>query len=49
MQRLVIDTNVLVSSLIQESYPHLIINTLFRDKNEEWCMSDEIFREYAIY
>ena len=29
MQRIVIDTNVIVSSLIQQSYPYLIINDLF--------------------
>jgi predicted nucleic acid-binding protein len=29
MQKIVIDTNVLVSSLIQRSYPYLIIYDLF--------------------
>ena len=46
MQRLIIDTNVLVSALIQESYPYLIINSVFPDDNVEWCISDEVFQEY---
>jgi predicted nucleic acid-binding protein len=29
MQKIVIDTNVLVSALIQRNYPHLIIYNLF--------------------
>lgn len=31
MQRIVIDTNVIISSLIQKSYPYTIINELFID------------------
>ncbi len=29
MQKIVIDTNVIVSSLIQQGYPNLIINGFF--------------------
>jgi len=46
MQRLVIDTNVLVSALIQESFPYRIIFEVFPDKNKVWCISDEVFGEY---
>jgi putative PIN family toxin of toxin-antitoxin system len=46
MQRIVIDTNVLVSALIQKSYPYLIISNLFLNKNIEWCVSDEVLQEY---
>ena len=46
MQRIVIDTNVLVSSLIQRSYPYLIINRFFSDENISLCISDEVLKEY---
>lgn len=46
MQRLVIDTNVFVSSLIQRSYPYLITRNLFSNKNIQLCISDEILEEY---
>jgi len=46
MQKLVIDTNVLVSALIRESYPHRIVFDIFPDKNIIWCISDEVFGEY---
>lgn len=46
MQKVIIDTNVLVSALIQRSYPHFIIyNYVFEDLIEV-CISDEIFKEY---
>ena len=46
MQKIVIDTNVLVSSLIQRGYPHLIVNEVFDNRNIEMCISDELFEEY---
>ena len=48
MQRLVIDTNVLVSALIQNSYPRLIIDTVFWDTNIIWCVSTEVLYEYDL-
>ena len=46
MQRVVIDTNVLVSSLIQRSYPYLIVNQLFIGGAFSLCISDEVMAEY---
>ena len=46
MQKIIIDTNVLVSALIQKSYPFLIINDLFTEQKTELCISDDIIREY---
>ena len=46
MQRIVIDTNVIVSSLIQRGYPNLIINDLFIQQRFQLCISDELLAEY---
>ena len=46
MQRIVIDTNVIISSLIQKSYPYRIINELFIDDKIEMCVSEELMAEY---
>ena len=46
MQRIVIDTNVIVSSLIQRGYPNLIINDLFVQQKFQLCISDELLGEY---
>ena len=46
MQKVVIDTNVVVSSLIQRSYPHHIIYDLFVDDKFQLCVSDELLAEY---
>ena len=46
MQKLIVDTNVLVSALIQKSYPYLIIQQLFIDKQMELCISAELIKEY---
>ena len=47
MQRLVVDTNVFVSSLIQRSYPYLITTELFSNNNLQLCISDDVFEEYV--
>ena|ERR1700733_4496248 len=46
MQKIVIDTNVLVSAFIQKSYPYLIMNSLPTNENMTWCISDDILNEY---
>lgn len=46
MQRIVIDTNVIVSSLIQLGYPNLIIKELFIEQKFELCTSEELLAEY---
>ena len=46
MQKIVIDTNVIVSSLIQRSYPHRIVNELFIEDKFQLCVSGELMSEY---
>lgn len=46
MQKVIIDTNVLVSSLIQTGYPYLIVNELFIEEKFQFCLSDELKQEY---
>lgn len=46
MIKIIIDTNVLVSSLIQKSYPYLILNKLIQSEFEI-CISNELFEEYT--
>jgi uncharacterized protein len=46
MQKIVIDTNVLVSGLIQQGYPYLIINNLFIEQKISLCISDALLAEY---
>jgi uncharacterized protein len=46
MQKIVIDTNVVVSSLIQRGFPNLIISELFIEQKIELCISDELLAEY---
>jgi len=46
MQRVVIDTNVLVSALIQRPYPYHIISNIIEDRNMQWCISEMTFQEY---
>ena len=46
MQKIVVDTNVVVSALIQKSYPFLIIDELFFENRIRFCVSDELIAEY---
>lgn len=46
MQKLVIDTNVFVSSLIQHGYPYLITTEIFSNRSIQLCISGEIIEEY---
>jgi len=46
MQKIVVDTNVIVSSLIQRSYPYLIIYELFIKSRFKLCISDSLLAEY---
>ena len=46
MQRVVIDTNVIVSSLIQKSFPYKIINELFIENKINLCISEALMIEY---
>jgi len=46
MQKVVIDTNVIVSSLIQKSYPYKIMYELFIEDKMELCVSKALMKEY---
>ena len=46
MQKVVIDTNVIVSALIQKSYPFLIIDELFFENKIQICTSVDLIQEY---
>lgn len=46
MLKIVLDTNVLVSSLIQRNYPYFIVYELLNDDKFELCISAELMAEY---
>ena len=46
MQKVIIDTNVMISALIQRSYPYLILYELFIDEKFQLCVSDDLLTEY---
>jgi len=46
MQKIIIDTNVLVSSLIQKGYPYHIIFDLFIEDKVCLCISPSLLAEY---
>jgi len=46
MQKIVIDTNVIVSSLIQKGYPYQIIYDLFFNDKINICISPQLAAEY---
>lgn len=46
MQKVIIDTNVIVSSLIQNSYPYLIIYELFVEEKFHRYVSEKLMAEY---
>ena len=46
MQRIVIDTNVVVSALIQHGYSNRIIKDLFIEQKFQLCVSEQLLAEY---
>lgn len=46
MQKIIIDTNVLVSALIQRSYPNFILYNCVLENLVELCISDDLLEEY---
>jgi uncharacterized protein len=46
MQKVIIDTNVLVSALIQRNYPNFILYNYVLENLVEVCISDDLFKEY---
>ncbi|WP_027003056.1 putative toxin-antitoxin system toxin component, PIN family [Hugenholtzia roseola] len=47
MQKLILDTNIIVSALISSSIPSNILYELVLTKKVETCLSEEIFSEYV--
>ncbi len=45
MQKVILDTNVIVSGLIQKSFPYLILNLYF-EREFELCLSENLMNEY---
>lgn len=46
MHKVIIDTNVLVSALIQRSYPNFILYNCIFENTVFVCVSEELFKEY---
>ncbi len=44
--RLILDTNVLVSALIQKSFPYFIVDNILANKSLQLCISNQLFAEY---
>ena len=46
MQKIIIDTNIIVSSLISKSYPFKLISEIVLNSKAELCLSNEVLDEY---
>jgi putative PIN family toxin of toxin-antitoxin system len=46
MQKVILDTNVVVSALIQKSFPFLILQELYLERKIELCISEVLMLEY---
>ena len=46
MQKVIVDTNVIVAALIQRGYPNFIIKELFIENKFQLCISNELLAEY---
>lgn len=46
MQKIIIDTNIIVSSLISKSYPYKLISEIILNSKVELCLSNEVLDEY---
>jgi putative PIN family toxin of toxin-antitoxin system len=45
--RLILDTNVLVSALIQRNYPYFIVDRVLTDDTLQLCLSEQLLAEYV--
>jgi uncharacterized protein len=45
-QKIILDTNVVVSGLIQRNYPNFILYELFFEDKIQLCISEELMLEY---
>ncbi len=48
MQKIILDTNVIVSALIQKSYPYFILHQVILSNEVELCISNRIIKEYHL-
>jgi putative PIN family toxin of toxin-antitoxin system len=46
MQKVILDTNIIVSALIQKSFPYLILTELYFEREIQLCLSNELMTEY---
>ena len=46
MQKIILDTNVVVSALIQKSYPHYIVFNHVLEDYVQLCLSEKLLYEY---
>jgi putative PIN family toxin of toxin-antitoxin system len=46
MQKIILDTNVVVSALIQQSYPHKVVEKVLVSDDICLCVSDKLMQEY---
>ena len=46
MQKIIVDTNVFVSALIQKSYPYYIVSKVLSGEDFQLCLSQELLEEY---
>jgi putative PIN family toxin of toxin-antitoxin system len=46
MQKIILDTNVVVSALIQKSFPYLILHDLYIERKIRLCISENLMSEY---
>ncbi|MCL2327811.1 MAG: putative toxin-antitoxin system toxin component, PIN family [Bacteroidetes bacterium] len=46
MQKVILDTNVIVSALIQKSFPHYIVFDYVLDGQVQLCLSEALLDEY---
>jgi putative PIN family toxin of toxin-antitoxin system len=47
MQKIILDTNVVVSALIQKSFPYLILHDMYIDRKIQLCVSEDLLLEYS--
>ena len=46
MQKVILDTNVIVSALIQKGFPYLILQELLLEQAIQLCISEDLMSEY---
>jgi putative PIN family toxin of toxin-antitoxin system len=47
MQKIILDTNVLISALIQKSFPYKVVYDLFIEDKIKLCVSENLMTEYC--